>query len=183
MTCVVNDPGFNPLFIGSKDATPKASGISSSRLSMFQSPFHRVKGCDACSSSGIGGGSPKVSIPFSSGQRMRLSFSEHNIKSLSSFNPLFIGSKDATESYVEKVHDDVGVSIPFSSGQRMRRGLPPPHGGRASGFQSPFHRVKGCDKGAAEAPRLRTAQVSIPFSSGQRMRHRQYYRGKLGLER
>ena len=66
-----------------------------------------------------------------------------------SFNPLFIGSKDAT--HVEEVHVRYVfvVSIPFSSGQRMQ--------------------LDEADGGAIHGNRL-----SIPFSSGQRMQPQTY---------
>ena len=61
------------------------------------------------------------------------------------FNPLFIGSKDATVALCYALVVSTTVSIPFSSGQRMQRPVTviPPR--RITAFQSPFHRVKGCN--------------------------------------
>ena len=110
----------------------------------FQSPFHRVKGCDRGRDK-LAGGGDGVSIPFSSGQRMRrvvmiplcVSRSRVSIPFSSGqrmrpyragvasaekirFNPLFIGSKDATGRGSLAGGPLHRVSIPFSSGQRMR---------------------------------------------------------------
>ena len=152
--------GFNPLFIGSKDATverpsPRQSNPTVSipfssgqrmrlgtlaarwgtRLS-FQSPFHRVKGCDACSERSSGPRVTVVSIPFSSGQRMRRgSWGEYAI----TYNT---------------------VSIPFSSGQRMRLAARWGVKLRDLLFQSPFHRVKGCD-----IPRAASTMLMRGFQS------------------
>ena len=119
-------PGFNPLFIGSKDATLPEELRATVKI-VFQSPFHRVKGCDPSPCMQTAKRLPAVSIPFSSGQRMRLLYPPQ--------------AKDPSTS----------VSIPFSSGQRMRP-LPPQYGGVfLPQFQSPFHRVKGCDLGTLAA--------------------------------
>ncbi len=89
--------------------------------------------------------------------------------SSSCFNPLFIGSKDATRPHPERHNRRRRVSIPFSSGQRMQ---PMTRHAAASRsrltFQSPFHRVKGCNEIMLPGGRV-YVNVSIPFSSGQRM--------------
>ncbi len=139
-------------------------------LLYFQSPFHRVKGCNL---PGLGwvadGGWGELSIPFSSGQRMQHTAIPLYHHPRRSFNPLFIGSKDAT-----------GAGISWQ--------------GAGMGFQSPFHRVKGCNEtcvvgdecycvcsfnplfiGSKDATsneadgRPILEYLSIPFSSGQRM--------------
>ena len=139
-------------------------------LLYFQSPFHRVKGCNL---PGLGwvadGGWGELSIPFSSGQRMQHTAIPLYHHPRRSFNPLFIGSKDAT-----------GAGISWQ--------------GAGMGFQSPFHRVKGCNEtcvvgdecycvcsfnplfiGSKDATILLPTLghylllLSIPFSSGQRM--------------
>ena len=115
-----------------------------SRKALFQSPFHRVKGCDR-DLAGYCLLYLRVSIPFSSGQRMRLVVKGEAYGAAWRFNPLFIGSKDATGA--------------ASFGRLLKRRL----------FQSPFHRVKGCDRVSAHSI-ARSLPVSIPFSSGQRMR-------------
>ena len=62
-----------------------------------------------------------VSIPFSSGQRMRQRLVPHALSEPAPrFNPLFIGSKDATWRPDGSRCASSLVSIPFSSGQRMR---------------------------------------------------------------
>ena len=185
----------------------------------FQSPFHRVKGCNCEEFSPSFWGSYVVSIPFSSGQRMQrwgtcapdrgrslvsIPFSSgqrmqppggsgrapardpfqspfHRVKGCNKgrrgpvriasfrFNPLFIGSKDATAPGLSWPHLTPVVSIPFSSGQRMQPPPPPPHGPGPQGFQSPFHRVKGCNDINCQDAQATGRGVSIPFSSGQRM--------------
>ncbi len=87
---------FNPLFIGSKDAT-WVGAVATPGRPPFQSPFHRVKGCNRDEWNQLHTGLT-VSIPFSSGQRMQPGLPVGRDEYLESFNPLFIGSKDATST-------------------------------------------------------------------------------------
>ena len=66
------------------------------------------------------------------------------------FNPLFIGSKDATLEKRPERQAHRRVSIPFSSGQRMQLREESPPEAVAVLFQSPFHRVKGCNPGGGK---------------------------------
>ena len=154
--------GFNPLFIGSKDATYPPALLPRWLRQRFQSPFHRVKGCDPSAETKIWNRGD-VSIPFSSGQRMRRVMEvAAELESLC-FNPLFIGSKDATPEGPSGRGGMPPVSIPFSSGQRMRRpSVETRIRKRDPRFQSPFHRVKGCD--AAHAGGMRRL-LRRPFQS------------------
>ena len=163
---------FNPLFIGSKDATAFLPG-SQCAPTVVSIPFSSGQRMRPPSFS-CGRVGKAVSIPFSSGQRMRLAPTwSPGERSSSRFNPLFIGSKDATiRARVREIEQQIT-------------------------FQSPFHRVKGCDPGAhwvdvviysrfnplfigskdatLTPARLsgKRRKVSIPFSSGQRMRRLQ----------
>ena len=128
---------FNPLFIGSKDATTGCS-LLLREWKWFQSPFHRVKGCDPPGWPPPPGGAP-VSIPFSSGQRMR-----HGRA------PLPAAPRST-------------VSIPFSSGQRMRPTLHSVVYVRPILFQSSFHRVKGCDQSGRPCPPTLPPTFQSPF--------------------
>ena len=86
---------FNPLFIGSKDATV-AGPTGACGVRMFQSPFHRVKGCDGETVAGESFDTNMFQSPF------------HRVK---------------------------GCDGIHATGDGLHRGQ----------FQSPFHRVKGCD--------------------------------------
>ena len=137
-------------------------------MKKFQSPFHRVKGCNQELSAWIVS-CKKVSIPFSSGQRMQLHRRGVHNTTLRCFNPLFIGSKDATMLLEVVLTRGVMFQSPFHRVKgcnefRMPRvfraggsfnplfiGSKDATGGRLGGwpsnlkFQSPFHRVKGCN--------------------------------------
>ncbi len=109
---------FNPLFIGSKDAT--RSMLSRQPEFAFQSPFHRVKGCNRVGLSATGGSDSKFQSPFHRVKGCNGGMKNASFFRRSSFNPLFIGSKDAT----------LQTAIICSTTPK---------------FQSPFHRVKGCN--------------------------------------
>ena len=96
----------------------------------FQSPFHRVKGCNTLAA-------------------MQLAEIGMN-----PFNPLFIGSKDATgrrEPQAEPLGD---LSIPFSSGQRMQRGGNGRRPVRLSAFNPLFIGSKDATPGRRERSRV-----------------------------
>ncbi len=135
---------FNPLFIGSKDATAD-SGPGRGTSRPFQSPFHRVKGCNYAATIGAFGAVTSFQSPF------------HRVKGCNStlpyvrpvphmpFNPLFIGSKDATCCTIRCCHCLCDFQSPF---HRVKGCNFPPRPASASlmrPFQSPFHRVKGCN--------------------------------------
>ena len=114
----------------------------------------------------------RVSIPFSSGQRMRpTAHSRIAIPPFFCFNPLFIGSKDATELGHRRAMLRSCCFNPLFIGSKDATNVDlSKRGGDDDGFQSPFHRVKGCDSRRRAIALARLRAVSIPFSSGQRMR-------------
>ena len=135
---------FQSPFHRVKGCNSKRVGRHANGYLHFQSPFHRVKGCNLRPPRPGRGYFPPLSIPFSSGQRMQPSAQVPNLR----------GPR--------------GLSIPFSSGQRMQpRGAPALPGWNEC-FQSPFHRVKGCNYEPLASVK-RVDLLSIPFSSGQRM--------------
>ena len=113
---------FNPLFIGSKDATGVGSWAALQLAMRFQSPFHRVKGCNSGSSpSSPRGELPRFNPLFIGSKDATPALVQGDALEMLRFNPLFIGSKDATNlARMPFPPDSVGVSIPFSSGQRMQ---------------------------------------------------------------
>jgi len=135
---------FNPLFIGSKDATPpprprrggvppfqspfhRVKGcnlaiflIPLAAYLMFQSPFHRVKGCNHRRIRLRILFSTLFQSPFHRVKGCNISPRNHAVMYSPGFNPLFIGSKDATLEKRPERQAHRRVSIPFSSGQRMQ---------------------------------------------------------------
>ena len=76
---------------------------------------------------------------------MRLNASSTTRAILSGFNPLFIGSKDATpllRPFLYYLHR----FNPLFIGSKDATGIAPSAQRRRRKFQSPFHRVKGCDR-------------------------------------
>ena len=117
---------------------------SGSRAVLFQSPFHRVNGCNSAVSRKPCGSRHSFNPLFIGSKDATSQLWTANIRSLSGFNPLFIGSKDATTDMFSHIHN--GLT-----------------------FQSPFHRVKGCNCSDILSCGQQCLCVSIPFSSGQRM--------------
>ena len=135
-----------PFSSGQRMRLRKKGGENLSPWTVFQSPFHRVKGCDPARGSPSRKAMYSVSIPFSSGQRMRPAGSSPRSISTESFNPLFIGSKDATG---RKRLEGVGCGPCFNPlfiGSKDATTSPTRSiTAYMAAFQSPFHRVKGCD--------------------------------------
>ena len=104
-----------------------------------------------------------VSIPFSSGQRMqrRLFCSAHK-SHLAVSIPFSSGQRMQLHRIRAKCQKLKLVSIPFSSGQRMQRENTSRTAIRIKSFQSPFHRVKGCNVREYE-PGSREYSFQSPF--------------------
>ena len=163
--------GFNPLFIGSKDATFALSCCTKCHK-IVSIPFSSGQRMRLNQRPSVNLTALPVSIPFSSGQRMRRIWNPAGIGWREpTFQSPFHRVKGCDHGIAAIFHFFDVVSIPFSSGQRMRPASKFSFRLTDRPFQSPFHRVKGCDSGP-ESQRLRNRFVSIPFSSGQRMRPR-----------
>jgi len=112
----------------------------------FQSPIHRVNGCNVLYFTVNVERHDIVSVPYSSGQWLQLQqlIEEEGISQ--GFSPLFIGSMAATKFSARiGIQEDTGFSPLFIGSMAATLGcLQNTHVG-ALKFQSPIHRVNGCN--------------------------------------
>jgi len=113
-------------------------------LGAFQSPIHRVNGCNDVA---IGDVLPAiaVSVPYSSGQWLQ---------------PRACGAGSSSTA----------VSVPYSSGQWLQQLCQLFIDSQPEEFQSPIHRVNGCNAWKRGWLPER-CKVSVPYSSGQWLQH------------
>jgi len=112
---------------------------------MFQSPIHRVNGCNSAL------------------------FVIVAVRT-DCFSPLFIGSMAATSCNRRPLMIFLKVSVPYSSGQWLQPGASYSAQMQANGFQSPIHRVNGCNYKLPVYQEIEGI-VSVPYSSGQWLQH------------
>jgi len=160
----------------------------------FQSPIHRVNGCNYAYCD-VMAERIAVSVPYSSGQWLQPTIPTLMPLVWVGFSPLFIGSMaatgrrerppDQTGSFQSPIHRVNGCNIPstvFTKGNwtgfsplfigSMAATMAPSTDPRPSHmFQSPIHRVNGCNQEICRrmGPHLR---VSVPYSSGQWLQRR-----------
>ncbi len=112
----------------------------------FQSPIHRVIGCDV---PGTTGPTPHhlVSVPYSQGHRMRPTVTFRRTAPWMKVSvPYSQGHRMRLSNDITAVPGKSLVSVPYSQGHRMRLMPRPARSCGRSLFQSPIHRVIGCDR-------------------------------------
>jgi len=72
----------------------------------------------------------------------------------------------ATALPLPVIQDALRVSVPYSSGQWLQQPVPAKIDASQVLFQSPIHRVNGCNREDCEDI-AELIQVSVPYSSGQ----------------
>jgi hypothetical protein len=112
-----------------------------------------------------------VSIPFSSGQWMKLTKEGGKAWDIDGFNPLFIGSMNEADWSDLRIRCFSLCFNPLFIGSMNEAVNLINANLRGAKFQSPFHRVNEWSESSAIG-QLGIFLVSIPFSSGQWMKHR-----------
>ncbi len=137
---------------------------------MFQSPLLRGNGFDGREDDGRHA-DRQVSVPSSSGQRLRLAWSAAGTRRSTSFqSPLLRGNGFDPQQPVWMLVLRERVSVPSSSGQRLRRARGEVAADRCRKFQSPLLRGNGFDMVRCRRYPQDREDVSVPSSSGQRLR-------------
>ena len=109
---------FSPLVIGSMAATKIGAGIDHRKLVIFQSPCHRVNGCNLRLRSSCPSISP-LSVPLSSGQWLQLAEAFDSLVDLLLSVPLSSGQwLQPGVAQVDVEH--ARLSVPLSSGQWLQ---------------------------------------------------------------
>ena len=160
--------GFSPLLIGEQTATRRAT-CHRSAPPTFQSPPHRGTNCDSTARAIAVDARASVSVPSSSGNKLRLRLARCDVGESPSFqSPPHRGTNCDSPACAYAWHDclfqspphrgtncDVDrrltamaqfhVSVPSSSGNKLRLGTWPAMCHARSVFQSPPHRGTNCD--------------------------------------
>ena len=161
---------FSPLLIGEQTATQAAMSAWSRRIP-FQSPPHRGTNCDRDEPAHRDTRWHRVSVPSSSGNKLRHCV-DRGASNNCSFSPLLIGEQTATQiGRADRIRRLI-VSVPSSSGNKLRRSQDWRTAARSSGFSPLLIGEQTATRGRAELGVIASLSVSVPSSSGNKLRLR-----------